>query len=141
MVMNRFAGAQSLFSNHGSVFFWFCFLLRTVISSSRWTWCVCVCVCVCFAQRNRVVTFGIGQDGDESGAIDGADQRRVALLGIVAQRVVDVGLRHGHDHAIHHVDDAVGGLDVRPEHAGSVDRHHLRTGARPHTQTIPPIRI
>lgn len=71
------------------------------------------------------LTGGVGQDGLKSSAIDCRYKSGPSLLGIVLERVVNVGLRHREDDSIDNVDDAVRGLNVWAYHARSINCDHL----------------
>ena len=61
----------------------------------------------------------------ETSAIDGRHQGGVALLGILAEGVVDIGFGYREENAVDHVDDSVGGLDVGFDDASSVHCYYL----------------
>jgi hypothetical protein len=71
------------------------------------------------------ITRGIGQNGRQSRSVDRGNERGVSLLRIGLERVVDVGLRHGEEHSIDDMDNAVGGFNVGFHDTGTVHRDHL----------------
>lgn len=70
-------------------------------------------------------TRGISQNGRQSRFIDRGNQRGVSLSGIVLERVVDIGLRHGEEDPIDDMDNAIGCLDVGFDDTGTVHGDHL----------------
>ena len=74
---------------------------------------------------SRFLTSWVGQDGRKTSAIDCRYECAPSLLGIILERVVNIGLRHREDDSIDNVDDAVRGLNVWAYHARTINSDHL----------------